>query len=137
MRLQKDGLSNSNPNRLRRDDGKQKHTRYYSSRQEQAIASAVNGKQTANSGATAFSKGDVTVGNKTGWLIEAKTCMKDQKTFTLHEEWFKKNIDESIFMKKDHTAVVFNFGPDKPNYYCVDEQTFLRMKELLDQFGDD
>ena len=136
MRLQNDGPPNSNPNRLHRDDEKQKHTRYYSSRQEQAIASAVNGKQTANSGATAFSKGDVTVGNKTGWLIEAKTCMKDQKTFTMHEEWFKKNIDESIFMKKDHTAVVFNFGPDKPNYYCVDEQTFLRMKELLDQFGD-
>ena len=136
MRLQKDSSSDSNPNRLHKDDGKQKPTRYYSSRQERAIASAVSGRQTANSGATAFSKGDVTVGNKTGWLIEAKTCMKDQKTFTIHEEWFKKNIDESIFMKKDHTAVVFNFGPDKPNYYCVDEQTFLRMKELLDQFGD-
>jgi hypothetical protein len=34
-------------------------TRYYSDIQEKRIAKAVNGKQTANSGATKWSKGDV------------------------------------------------------------------------------
>lgn len=31
-------------------------TRYYSNRQEKKVAKAIGGKQTANSGATAFSK---------------------------------------------------------------------------------
>lgn len=135
-RQHKDKSNEQSNYRMRRDTGEKKPTRYYSDRQEKSIARAVGGKQTANSGATVHQKGDVTEGDRTGWLIEAKTCMKDQQTFTMREEWFKKNREESIYMKKDHTAVVFNFGPDKPNYYCIDEQTFLRMKELLDTYGD-
>lgn len=119
--------------RQKRDTGEKHPTRYFSSRQEKAISSAVGGRVTPNSGATAYSKGDITEGDRTGWLIEAKTCTKDQKTFTMHEEWFKKNKEESIFMKKDHSCVVFNFGPDKPNYYVLDEQTFLEMKEALEE----
>ena len=33
-----------------------RHTRFYSNQQERKVAKAVGGKQTANSGATAFSK---------------------------------------------------------------------------------
>ena len=119
------------------EDTSSKPTRYFSSRQEEAVANAVRGRRTPNSGATAYSKGDVTEGDRTGWLIECKTCTKDQKTFTMHEAWFKKNIEESIYMKKDHTAVVFNFGPDKPNYYVLDERTFLAMKEALEHYKPD
>ena len=36
-------------------------------------------------------------------------------------------------MHKEYSAVVFSFGPDKPNYYCVDEQTFNEMKSALEQ----
>ena len=133
MRLQRDNNNKENAMRLHKDDGKKKPTRYYSDKQEKSIAKAVGGRQTANSGATAYSKGDVTEGNRTGWLLEAKTCMKDQKSFTMQEEWFIKNRSESIFMKKDYSAVVFNFGPDKPNYYCIDENTFLEMKEALEE----
>ena len=133
MRLQRDNNNKENAMRLHKDDGKKKPTRYYSDKQEKSIAKAVGGKQTANSGATAYSKGDVTEGDRTGWLLEAKTCMKDQKSFTMQEEWFIKNRSESIFMKKDYSAVVFNFGPDKPNYYCIDENTFLEMKEALEE----
>lgn len=122
--------------RQHKDTGEKKPTRYFSDRQEKSIAKAVKGKQTANSGATAYSKGDITTGDKTGWLIEAKTCMKDQKTFTMREEWFKKNLEESIYMKKDHSCVVFNFGPDKPNYYVLDEQTFLEMKDALEKIDE-
>ena len=133
MRLQRDNNNKENAMRLHKDDGKKKPTRYYSDKQEKSIAKAVGGRQTANSGATAYSKGDVTEGDRTGWLLEAKTCMKDQKSFTMQEEWFIKNRSESIFMKKDYSAVVFNFGPDKPNYYCINENTFLEMKEALEE----
>ena len=120
--------------RQHRDTGGTKPTRWYSNRQEQAVAKAIGGKQTSNSGATAYDKGDVTVGDKTGWLVECKTCMKDQKSFTLQKAWFDKNIEESIYMKKDHSVIVFNFGPNSKNYYVVDENTFTLMKDLLDRF---
>lgn len=118
--------------RQTKDTGETKPTRYFSKNQENTVAKAIGGRTTPNSGATAYSKGDISEGDKKGWLIECKTCTKDQKTFTMHEEWFKKNLEESIFMKKDHSAVVFNFGPNKPNYYVLDEQTFLEMKEALE-----
>ena len=130
MRLKKDNSNEGSSFRLHRDDGSKKPTRYYSDKQEKSVAKAIGGRQTANSGATAYQKGDVTDDK---WLIECKTCMKDQKSFTMHEEWFDKNRSESIFMKKDYTAVVFNFGPGKQNYYCIDEYTFLEMKEALEE----
>ena len=103
-------------------------TRFYSSRQESQIAEAVNGKTTKNSGATMWQKGDITTDN---WLLEAKTCTKSQKQFTLKEEWFEKNKHESLFMGKQYSAVVFNFGPDKPNYYIIDELTFQEFLNYL------
>jgi len=108
---------------------KKKATRYYSNKQEKSIAKAVQGKQTANSGATAFFKGDVTTSS---FLLEAKTQMEKKKTFTLHEEWFKKNQEEAFAMGKEHSAVVFNFGPDEPNYYVIDEKLFIKLKEIVE-----
>jgi len=123
--------------RQSKEDLSKKPTRYFSNKQETAVASAIGGKKTANSGATVFEKGDVTVDGKHGWLIECKTCMKNQKTFSMKKEWFDKNRDESIFMRKDYTAVAFNFGPDSKNYYAVDEATFVLMKEALDKYLDE
>lgn len=116
--------------RQRRDADQTKPTRYYSNKQEKAVASAIGGRKVANSGATPYNKGDVSDDN---WLIECKTCVKDQKSFTVQKHWFEKNIEESIFMKKDYNAVVFSFGPNSKNYYVVDEATFLEMKEALDE----
>lgn len=116
--------------RQHKDSGESKPTRFYSSRQESAVASAIGGRKVANSGATPYNKGDVTDDN---WLIECKTCTKDQKSFSVQKHWFEKNLEESIFMKKDHTAVVFSFGPSSKNYYILDEATFLEMKEALEE----
>lgn len=113
--------------RATKTDESQKPTRYYSSRQEKSIAKATGGSVTKNSGATMFQKGDITTDN---WLLEAKTCTKEQKSFTLKEEWFNKNKQESLFMNKDYSAVVFNFGPGKPNYYVIDELTFQELLEI-------
>lgn len=152
-RQSKDNVSTSNQNSFRqsksqsttspsgyrqsKEDLSKKPTRYFSSRQETAVAAAIGGKKTANSGATVHEKGDVTVDGKHGWLIECKTCMKDQKSFSMKKDWFDKNRDESLFMRKDFTAVVFNFGPNSKNYYVVDENTFVMMKEALEKYLDE
>ena len=105
-----------------------KPTRFYSSKQEKAVAKAIGGKQVANSGATAFSKGDVRTAD---WLIECKTCTTEKKSFSIKKEWMEKNREEAFAMNKDYNALAFDFG-DGNNYYIVDEKTFIRMKEALD-----
>ena len=105
-----------------------KSTRYYSSRQEKKVAKAVGGKQVANSGATAFNKGDVTTDD---WLIECKTKLNVARSFTIKREWLDKNREEMFAMGKSYNALVFDFG-DGNNYYVIDEKTFLRMKEALE-----
>lgn len=134
FRQSKDTTTNTNSFRMCKDTGEKKPTRYFSNKQETAVASAIGGRKVANSGATAYDKGDVT---DSEWLIECKTCTKDQESFSIKKSWFTKNLEESIYMKKDHTALVFSFGPNSKNYYVVDEPTFLRMKELLDRYGDE
>ena len=106
-----------------------KPTRFYSSRQEKAVAKAVKGKQVSNSGATAFSKGDVRTNQ---WLIECKTNTTAKKSFSIKKEWIDKNKEEAFAMNKDYNALAFDFGMGN-NYYIVDEKTFIRMKEALEK----
>jgi len=113
--------------RCTRTDDEKHPTRHYSTIQESNIAKAVGGKRTANSGATMFQKGDVLTDN---WLLEAKTCMTDKKSFSIKKEWIEKNIHERLLMKRDYAAVVFNFGPSSENYYIIDEETFKEFLEL-------
>ena len=70
-----------------------KPTRWYSDRQEKRVAKTLKGRQTANSGATKWSKGDVVTDD---WLIEAKTVTKEQKTFSIKKEWLLKNKEEAF-----------------------------------------
>ena len=102
-------------------------TRYFSKKQEKAIAKAVGGKVQANSGATKFAKGDVVTDD---WLIEAKTCTTEQKTFSIKKEWLDKNKEEAFAMHKDYSALAFDFGCGK-NYYVIDEHLFTTLQELL------
>ena len=102
-------------------------TRFYSNQQEKKVAKALNGKQTANSGATKFVKGDINVNN---FLLECKTVTKEQNTFTLHREWFKKNKEEAFAMGKDYNAVVIDFG-DGEQHYIIDERLFKKLLTYL------
>lgn len=102
-------------------------TRFYSNQQERQVAKAVGGKRTANSGATAFSKGDVYTDL---FLIECKTCTESRKSFTLHKEWFDKNKEEAFAMNKDFSAVVFDFG-DGERFYVIDERLFQKLHNFL------
>ena len=103
------------------NDSKKKPTRYYSNLQEKEVAKELNGRQTKNSGATPWQKGDVLVND---WLLECKTKTTKVDTFSIKKEWIEKNKKEALFMGKENSAIVFNFGPNEENYYIIDEFTF-------------
>ena len=105
-------------------------TRYYSNRQEKQVAKALNGRQTANSGATDFVKGDILTND---FLIECKTTMTPKKSFSIKKEWLDKNRQEMFAMNKSYNALAFNFEPDGKNYYVIDERLFKYLKERLEE----
>lgn len=113
------------------ESGENKPTRWYSNKQEKAVASAINGKQSKNSGATLFDKSDV----KTDlFTIECKTKTTNSESFTIKRAWFEKQIKENIQMGKPYYAIAINFGPDAPyneNYYIIDERLFQTLLEHL------
>ena len=106
-----------------------KPTRYFSNKQEKRVAKAVGGHQVANSGATMFSKGDV---RSKQFLIECKTCTKEQKSFTLQREWFDKNDEEAFAMGYEHSALVFDFG-DGVDRYVISEKLFKLLSKYLEE----
>ena len=104
-----------------------KPTRFYSKKQENAVAKVIGGKRTANSGATIFQKGDVFTDN---FLIECKTCEKEKASFSIKKEWLIKNREEAFAMGKSYSALSFDFG-DAKRYYIIDEKLFKQFVPLI------
>lgn len=104
-------------------------TRWYSTKQEKQVAKLVHGKQTANSGATAFSKGDIRTGK---WIIEAKTLTEPKKSHSIKKEWLEKNAEEAFAMNKPYNALAFDFG-DGDNYFIIDAKTFRKIVDILNE----
>lgn len=104
-------------------------TRYFSNKQEKSVAKTIGGKQTANSGATPFQKGDVVTDD---WLIECKTKTSPSESMSIKKEWLEKNEEEAFAMQKSHSALCFNFGDlhNAKNYYIISEQEFKRLLDL-------
>lgn len=114
------------------EDTKGHSTRWYSARQEAAVAKALGGRQTPNSGATTFAPGDVNIDNL--FSLECKTKAKNSDSISIKREWFEKLIKETIQSGKQYSAIVINFGPDAPyneNYYIIDEYLFQELIEYL------
>lgn len=107
-----------------------KPTRYFSARQEKAVAKAVNGHQTANSGATPWQKSDVL---SEQFAIECKTKTSASESITIKRAWLNKIKEEALFMGKPYSAIVFNFGPDQENHYIIDEYLFQFLQEKLNE----
>ena len=105
-----------------------KPTRYYSKKQEEAVAKAVGGKRSKNSGATMFDKSDVSTDK---FNLECKTKTSHSDSISIKREWFEKNKQEAMFMNKPYSAIVFNFGPDEENHYIIDEYLFQFLQEKL------
>lgn len=115
----------------RREKGSEKlPTRYFSDKQEKAVAKMFNGKQTANSGATKFQKSDVLLEK---FAIECKTKMTASKSISIQKEWIEKQVKEALFMGKPYSAIAFNFGPDEKNYYIIDDELFEELVTYLNE----
>lgn len=103
-------------------------TRYYSKQQEKKVAKATGGRRTANSGATAFQKGDVITKD---WIIECKTKVKDCSSFTVKEDWLLKNEEEAFAMGRN-SALCFDFGPSaNKRYYIITERLFNLLQQYM------
>lgn len=115
---------------------KKKTTRELSNNQESTIAKMLEGRKTANSGATKFDKGDV-VSEKYKLLIECKTKAKEQKMVSIKKEWLEGIEEEaramSNFNEPKIGAVVFDFGEEKKteaNQYII--LSLDKFKTLID-----
>lgn len=101
------------------------NTRKYSKNQEKYVAKQLGGRVQPNSGATPFLKGDVVVGAE--WLVECKTQMISKNSISIKKDWLDKLEEERFAMRKSNKVLAFNFGPDEPNYFILDEKTFKQM----------
>lgn len=106
-------------------------TRAVSTVHENNVAKRLGGRRTANSGATAFSKGDVVVGNI---LIECKTKMTSAKSIGVQKSWIDEINEEKIGMGKAVAALAISFDCGENSYYVIDEKT---MKMLVDMINGD
>lgn len=116
----------------REKDGVKEPTRSFSKKQEDYVAKKFNGNRVKNSGATAFAKGDVNL-DEQSFLIECKTKTTASDSISIKKEWLEKNLKEALFMGKKYSALAFNFGPNQPNYYIIDEYLFEELLNRLDK----
>lgn len=100
-----------------------KPNRFYSKKQEDAVALAIDGKRVPNSGAGPVDKGDVTGDDI---LIECKTLIQPQQQHTIRQEWLTKNTEEAFSRGKLLSALAFDFGHG-PRYYILSELDFQRL----------
>ena len=106
-----------------------KPTRFYSKKQETKVAKSLQGKRTANSGATKFSKGDV---RTKLFLVECKTSTRPKKSITIQKEWLEKLEEEAFAMNKPYNALTINFG-EFTDYYVIEERLFKKLVRLLEE----
>ena len=112
-------------------------TRYYSDIQESYVAKTLGGYKNSNSGAGLFRKGDVIV-KKASLLCECKTTMEDKNSFSIKKEWIDKNKEETFAMRLDNSCIVFNFGPNQPNHYIINEKLMkFLVKKLEEEYGNE
>ena len=109
-------------------------TRSKSKDQENNVAKNLGMKRQSNSGATAFYKGDV-IGKNI--LLECKTVMKESKSFSIKKDWLEKNKEEAFQMRKRYSALAFNFGDNKENYYVIDEKLFRHLVDYIDSISNE
>ena len=114
----------------REKGGEKLPTRYYSKKQEDAVAKKFGGARVKNSGATAWQKGDVSLDK---FLLECKTKTTASQSMSIQKEWLEKHEKEALFMGKPYTALAFNFGPNEQNYYIINEELFEKLVTYIDE----
>ena len=108
-------------------------TRDVSNAHEQAVAKALGGRKTPNSGATPFVKGDVVLKNV---LIECKTKMTRTESFSVLRGWLTTLEEERIGMGKQAAALAFSFDCGKTSYYVIDERLMRLLVGVINDDGE-
>ena len=104
-------------------------TKYFSSRQEDSISKFLGRNTVPGSGSPRFYAGDVITND---FLIEAKTTTKPKESFSIKKEWITKNNLERMQLGKPYCALAFQFAPNSPNYYVIDEKLFKKLLEYME-----
>lgn len=104
-------------------------TRVFSNAQEKRVAKVTSGKKQANSGATAFDKGDVITKD---FCIECKTQTTEKASMSIKKDWITKLKQEAFGIGKSHWAIAFNFGGlgNKENFFIIGEKEFNDLQEF-------
>lgn len=105
-------------------------TRYYSDLQEKSICKLLGAKQTPNSGAGRWRKGDCHQ-EEASLMIECKTCMSDKNSFSIKKDWINKNKEEAFSQRRNNSCIAFNFGPEQENYFVINEKLMRFLVEKL------
>lgn len=100
--------------------------RKLSKKHEKSIARGIGGTVQPNSGATPYRKGDVI---HERFLFDGKTVEKPQKSITIKKADIEKLETERFAMRREFSALVFNFEPDGENYYAIKERTLRTLLE--------
>ena len=90
----------------------------------------MGGRQTSNSGANRFEKGDVIV-DDAYMLIECKCSMTEKSSFSIKKEWLDKIQEEAFSNRLINTCLCFNFEPGGNNYYVIDEKMMKDFMEFI------
>ena len=104
------------------------NNKIYSNKQEKSVAKALGGRQVRGSGASIFSKGDVSLNRV---LVECKTSISEKTSYSIKKKILEKIKDEARIMGKYFSVLAFNFGPDSQNYYVIDEDTMKYLAEKI------
>ena len=107
-------------------------TRYYSDQHEKSVCKALNCNKTSNSGASTFSCGDV-YNEDADILLECKCQMTNKESMSIKKTWLEKLRTEAWEKRFTNTALCFNFGPDTPNYYVINETLMKFLIEKLNK----
>ena len=107
-------------------------TRAFSSKQEEYISRLLGGTVNPNSGAGKWKKGDVII-SSASLLVECKTATSDKSSFSIKSDWIEKNKKEAYENRLCSHCIAFNFGPDKPNYFVIDEKLMKFLVEKLSE----
>lgn len=108
-------------------------TRYFSDIQEKSVCKLLDAKQQSNSGAGKFRKGDC-IQKEASMLIECKTAMTEKDSVSIKKSWINKNKEEKFSQRLSNSCLAFNFGPNQPNYFIIDEKL---MRFLVDKLKEE
>lgn len=86
----------------------------------------------SNSGSGNFNKGDL-INKDASLLVECKTVTSDKESFSIKKEWLEKNRQEAFEQGLENYCLAFNFGPDQPNYFIINEKLMKYLVEKIEE----